>query len=81
MVEDFSNRKTSNAKSAVLKNAIKQSAVLHFLLFYQTFATLTATGFVAGLFAEGNNQGVIFVVNGDIRRQGIHKNLLQSVVM
>ena len=30
MVEDFSNRKTPNAKSAILKNAIKQSAVLHF---------------------------------------------------
>ena len=25
MVEDFSNRKTSNAKSAILKNAIKQT--------------------------------------------------------
>ena len=68
MVEDFSNRKTPNAKSAVLKNAINNSGVLHFLLFSQTFATLTATGFVAGLFAEGNDEGVVFVVNGHIGR-------------
>ena len=30
MVEDFSNRKTSNAKNAILKKAIKHSGVLHF---------------------------------------------------
>jgi len=31
MVEDFSNRKTSNAKPAILKNAIKRFSVLQFL--------------------------------------------------
>ena len=31
MVEDFSNRKTSNAKMAVLKNAIKIARILHFI--------------------------------------------------
>jgi len=67
-VEDFSNRKTPNAKSAVLKNAIKNSEILHFFLFSQTFATLTTTGFVAGIFSEGNDEGVVFVVNGDIGR-------------
>ena len=36
---------------------------------------------MTGIFAEGNDQGVIFVVNGDIGRQSIHKNLLQNIVM
>ena len=30
MVVDFSNRKTSNAKTAILKNAIKRFSVLQF---------------------------------------------------
>ena len=30
MVEDISNRKTPNAKTAILKNAIKNSGILHF---------------------------------------------------
>jgi len=33
------------------------------------------TGFVA----ESNEQGVTFVVNGNIRQQGIHKNLFQNI--
>jgi len=33
IVVDFSNRKTSNAKTAILKNAIKNSGILHFFLF------------------------------------------------
>ena len=33
--EDFSNRKTSNAKTAVLKNAIKLARILHFLQFFR----------------------------------------------
>ena len=35
IVEDFSNRKTSNAKTAVLKNAIKIARTLHFLQFFR----------------------------------------------
>ena len=33
MIEDFSNRKTSNAKTVVLKNVIENSGILHFFLF------------------------------------------------
>ena len=32
MVEDYFNRKTANAKQAILQKAIKHSGVLHFLL-------------------------------------------------
>ena len=45
------------------------------------FADFAAGRFVTGLFAEGCDQGVIFVVKGDVSRQGIHKNFLQNVVM
>ena len=62
-----------------MKNAI--TGTLHFFHVFKTFAELTATGFVTGLFTEGNDQSVVFVVNGNIRRQCIHKNLLQNVVM
>jgi hypothetical protein len=36
---------------------------------------------VTGLFAESDDEGVVFVVNGDVGRQGIHKNLLQGAIM
>ena len=45
------------------------------------FADFAAAGFFAGLFAEGYDEGVVFVVNGDIGREGIHKIFLQNVVM
>ena len=45
------------------------------------FAKFTAAGLVAGLFAKSYNQGVVFVVYGDIRRQCVHKSLLQNVIM
>ena len=36
---------------------------------------------MTGVFAEGDDEGVVFVVNGDIGRHSIHQNLLQGVVM
>ena len=45
------------------------------------FADFAAGRFVTGLFAEGYDQGVIFIVKGDVGRQGIHKIFLQNVVM
>ena len=49
MVEDFSNRKTSNAKSAVLKNAIKIARILHFIK--RVFNSLHTVCFEAHNFA------------------------------
>ena len=43
----------------------------------KTLANFAAGGLVAGLFAEGDDEGVIFVVNGNIGRQRIHKHLLR----
>ena len=49
MMEDFSNRKTSNAKSAILKNAIKLARILHFMK--RVFNSLHTVRFEAHNFA------------------------------
>ena len=45
------------------------------------FANFSAPGSAAGLFAKGNDESMVFVVKGGICRQGIHKSLLQDIIM
>jgi len=62
-------------------NQSSDGGILYFFRPQKTLATLTASGLFTGLFAESHDQGVVFIVNGNIGRQGIHKNLLQNIVM
>ena len=72
---------TSSAVAQGYSGTSKQGCrSITLFLSQKTLTDFTASRLVTGLFAEGNDQSVIFVVNGNAGRQGIHKSLLQNVV-